>query len=221
MSDQNTSTPGMDEAANNEATNPENDAVTQNTEETSAKNEVNTNNKWYVLRVIGGKEKKIKEYLEKEISRSEWKDDVVQILSPVEKVVKIVKGKKTLRDKILYPGYLLLEAKGEKMNDELIQEIKNTTGVIHFLGKDNPTPLRRAEVQKMFGELDDMSDMEAKLIDPFLQGESVKITDGPFNDFVGTVEEVDEDKKKVKVIVKIFGKDTPVELSFYQVSKVL
>ncbi len=191
---------------------------TENSESQSKSSEPNT--KWYVLRVIGGKEKKIKEYLEKEISRSEWKDDIVQILSPVEKVVKIVKGKKTLRDKILYPGYLLLEAKGNKLNDELIQEVRATTGVIHFLGKDTPTPLRKSEVQKMFGEIDDMSEMEAKLIDPFLQGESVKITDGPFNDFVGTVEEVDEDKKKIKVIVKIFGKDTPVELSFYQVSKV-
>lgn len=177
--------------------------------------------KWYVLRVISGSEKKIKEYLEKEINRSEWKDDVLDILSPVEKVVKIVRGKKTLRDKTLYPGYLFLEAKGSKLNDELIQEIKNTTGVIHFLGKDSPTPLRKNEVQKMFGEIDELSDMEAKLIDPFLEGESVKITDGPFNDFVGTVEEVDEDKKKVKVVVKIFGKDTPVELSFYQVAKVL
>ncbi len=178
-------------------------------------------NKWYVLRVISGKDNKIKEYLEKEINRSEWKDEVLQILSPVEKVVKIVKGKKTLRDKTLYPGYLLVEAKGDKLNDELIQEIKNTTGVIHFLGGNTPTPLRKNEVQKMFGDLDDMSDMEAKLIDPFLVGESVKITDGPFNDFVGTVEEVEEDKKKIKVIVKIFGKDTPVELSFYQVDKVL
>ncbi len=198
------------------------DATPENPQAKEAKAKSDTpNTKWYVLRVIGGKEKKIKEYLEKEISRSEWKDDVVQILSPIEKVVKIVKGKKTLRDKILYPGYLMLEAKGNKLNDELIQEVRATTGVIHFLGKDNPIPLRKSEVQKMFGEIDDLSDMEAKLIDPFLEGESVKITDGPFNDFVGTVEEVDEDKKKIKVIVKIFGKDTPVELSFYQVSKVL
>ncbi len=198
------------------------DATSENPQAREVKAKSDTpNTKWYVLRVIGGKEKKIKEYLEKEISRSEWKDDVVQILSPIEKVVKIVKGKKTLRDKILYPGYLMLEAKGNKLNDELIQEVRATTGVIHFLGKDNPIPLRKSEVQKMFGEIDDLSDMEAKLIDPFLEGESVKITDGPFNDFVGTVEEVDEDKKKIKVIVKIFGKDTPVELSFYQVSKVL
>ncbi len=199
----------------------QNQPTTQETPKAETKSTPQENTKWYVLRVIGGKEKKTKEYLEKEISRSEWKDDVIQILSPVEKVVKIVKGKKTLRDKILYPGYLLLEAKGKKLNDELIQEVRATTGVIHFLGKDNPTPLRKSEVQKMFGEIDDMSEMEAKLIDPFLQGESVKITDGPFNDFVGTVEEVDEDKKKIKVIVKIFGKDTPVELSFYQVSKVI
>ncbi len=194
------------------------DQKTNTSEETT---NPSVDNKWYVLRVISGKDKKIKEYLEKEISRSDWKDEVLQIMSPVEKVVKIVKGKKTLRDKTLYPGYLLVEAKGEKLNDELIQEIKNTTGVIHFLGGNNPTPLRKNEVQKMFGDLDDMSDMEAKLIDPFLVGESVKITDGPFNDFVGTVEEVEEDKKKIKVIVKIFGKDTPVELSFYQVDKVL
>ncbi len=209
----------IDNSTQQEDNTPEATSKTQSTSPNTQ--EEKPNSKWYVLRVIGGKEKKIKEYLEKEISRSEWKDDIIQILSPIEKVVKIVKGKKTLRDKILYPGYLMLEAKGDKLNDELIQEVRATTGVIHFLGKDHPIPLRKSEVQKMFGEIDDLADMEAKLIDPFLEGESVKITDGPFNDFVGTVEEVDEDKKKIKVIVKIFGKDTPVELSFYQVSKVL
>ncbi len=176
--------------------------------------------KWYVLRVISGKEKKVKEYLDKEIKISGWSKAVMQVLCPVEKVFKVQSGKKVLREKILFPGYLLLEAAEGKLSDDIIQTIKNITGVIHFLGKDNPTPLRKSEVNKMFGKMDEVSEQDIGYADPYIIGETVKIIDGPFNDFNGTVEEVNEEKKKLKVVVKIFGRATPVELSYMQVEKV-
>ncbi len=176
--------------------------------------------KWYVLRVISGKEKKVKEYLDKEIKISGWSKAVLQVLCPVEKVFKVQSGKKVLREKILFPGYLMLEAAEGKLSDDIIQTIKNITGVIHFLGKDNPTPLRKSEVNKMFGKMDEVSEQDIGYADPYIVGETVKIIDGPFNDFNGTVEEVNEEKKKLKVVVKIFGRATPVELSYMQVEKV-
>lgn len=176
--------------------------------------------KWFVLRVLSGKERKIKEYLDVEIRRSGWGNVVSQILCPVEKVFKVVGGKKVMREKILYPGYILLEATTGRLADDILQAIKNVTGVIHFLGKDSPDALRRSEVNKMFGKMDEMADSGVTMSEPFIYGETVKIIDGPFNDFNGTVEEVNEDKKKLKVIVKIFGRATPVELNFMQVEKI-
>lgn len=176
--------------------------------------------KWYVLRVISGKEKKVKEYLDKEVKISGWQDSILQILCPVEKVFKVQSGKKVLREKILFPGYLMLEAVTGKLTDEMIQTIKNVTGVIHFLGKDQPTALRKTEVNKMFGKMDEVSEQGIGFAEPYIIGETVKIIDGPFNDFNGTIEEVNEEKKKIKVVVKIFGRATPVELSYMQVEKV-
>jgi transcriptional antiterminator NusG len=103
----------------------------------------------------------------------------------------------------------------------MIQAIKNVTGVIHFLGKDHPDALRKCEVNKMFGKMDEMADNGISMSEPYIVGETVKIVDGPFNDFNGTIEEVNEDKKKLKVIVKIFGRATPVELNYMQVEKVV
>src|SRR5690606_25433941 len=178
---------------------------------------INEDSKWYVLRVVSGKEKKIKEYLDKEIRLSGWSKIVLQILCPVEKVFKVQAGKKVLREKILFPGYLMLEATDARLRDDIIQTIKSITGVIHFLGKDNPTPLRKNEVNKMFGKMDEVSEQGIGMADPFTEGETVKIIDGPFNDFNGTIEEINEEKKKLKVVVKIFGRATPVELSYMQV----
>jgi len=182
---------------------------------------INEDSKWYVLRVVSGKEKKIKEYLDKEIRLSGWSKIVLQILCPVEKVFKVQAGKKVLREKILFPGYLMLEATDARLRDDIIQTIKSITGVIHFLGKDNPTPLRKNEVNKMFGKMDEVSEQGIGMADPFTEGETVKIIDGPFNDFNGTIEEINEEKKKLKVVVKIFGRATPVELSYMQVEKIL
>lgn len=182
---------------------------------------VNQDTKWYVLRVVSGKEKKVKEYLDKEVRLSGWSKIVLQVLCPVEKVFKVVGGKKVLREKILFPGYLMLEATDGRLPDNIIQTVQGTTGVIHFLGKENPVPLRKNEVNKMFGKMDEVSEAGVMMVDPYIVGETVKIIDGPFNDFNGTVEEVHEDKKKLKVVVKIFGRATPVELSYMQVEKVV
>src|ERR1044071_4454612 len=177
--------------------------------------------KWYVLRVISGKEKKVKEYLDKEVKISGWSHAIFQVLCPVEKVFKVQAGKKVLREKILFPGYLMLEAADGKLTDDMIQTIKNETGAIHFLGKDQPTALRKSEVNKMFGKMDEVSEQGIGYAEPYIVGETVKIIDGPFNDFNGTVEEVNEEKKKLKVVVKIFGRATPVELNYMQVEKIV
>ncbi len=179
-----------------------------------------TENKWFVLRVLSGKERKIKEYLDIEIRRSGWGNTITQIMCPVEKVFKVVGGKKVMREKILYSGYILMEATSARLSDDMIQTIKNVSGVIHFLGKDHPDALRRSEVNKMFGKMDELADSGVSMSEPFIVGESVKIIDGPFNDFNGSIEEINDEKKKLKVIVKIFGRATPVELSYMQVEKV-
>ncbi len=183
-------------------------------------NTVAQETKWYVLRVVSGKERKVKEHLDKEIKLSGWSNTILQVLCPVEKVYKVVGGKKALREKILFPGYLMLEAKDGQLRDDMIQVITGVTSVIHFLGKENPTPLRKSEVNKMFGKMDEQSEIGITLAEPYIVGETVKIIDGPFNDFNGSVEEVNDEKKKLKVVVKIFGRPTPVELSYMQVEKI-
>ena len=176
--------------------------------------------KWYVIRVVSGKEKKIKEYIDREVKINNWSKSVVQVLCPIEKVFKVVNGKKVLREKTLYPGYILLEAVDGKLTDDITHAIKNVTNVIHFLGKEHPTSLRKSEVNKMFGKMDEVSEQGISYADPYIIGETVKIVDGPFNDFNGTVEEVNDEKKKLKVVVKIFGRATPVELNYSQVEKI-
>lgn len=182
-------------------------------------NEIAT--KWYVLRIVSGKEKKVKEYLDKEIQINGWTGAITQVLCPTEKIFKIQNGKKVLREKILYPGYIMLEAIEGKLNDTMIQGIQGVTNVIHFLGKENPIALRKSEVNKMFGNLDDVAEQGIGFAEPFIVGETVKIIDGPFNDFNGEIEEVNEERKRLKVIVKIFGRPQPVELSYMQVEKVV
>lgn len=175
--------------------------------------------KWYVLRVVSGKEKKVKEYLDADVRRSGWSAVITQIFVPVEKVYKVQNGKKVMRERNFYPGYVMIEAVEGKMTDEMISHINNTTNVIHFLGKDKPIALRKTEVNKMLGKVDEMADQGLTMSEPFILGETIKIIDGPFNDFNGTIEEVNEEKKKLKVSVKIFGRATPVELNFMQVEK--
>jgi transcriptional antiterminator NusG len=188
--------------------------------DTNIENTVEQDTKWYVLRIVSGKEKKVKEYLDKEIQINGWDKVILQILCPLEKVFKVQNGKKVLREKILFPGYIMLEALDGKLNDVMIQGIQGVTNVIHFLGKEHPIALRKSEVNKMFGKMDEVSEQGIGIAEPYIIGETVKIIDGPFNDFNGTVEEVNEEKKKLRVTVKIFGRDTPVELSYTQVEKI-
>lgn len=174
--------------------------------------------KWFVLRVISGKERKLKEYIDMEVSRSGWDTTITQILVPTEKVYKIKAGKKVIQERNLYPGYMIIEATAN-LSGEMISTIRNMTGVIHFLGKDNPVPLRKAEVNQILGKVDELQEDGVAVNEPFIVGETVKIIDGPFNDFLGNIEEIYEEKKKLKVNVKIFGRKTPVELNFMQVEK--
>ncbi|MFT4534163.1 MAG: transcriptional antiterminator NusG [Saprospiraceae bacterium] len=175
--------------------------------------------RWYSLRVISGKEKKIKERMELEIQRSGWGDFVTHILVPSEKVYKIRSGKKVIMERNILPGYILVEAYPSKFSGEIIQTLSNMTNVIHFLGRNNPIPMQQSEANRMLGKVDDSQGLVEAMIEPYLVGETIKVIDGPFNDFVGDVKEVNEEKKKLTVIVKIFGRGTEVELNFMQVEK--
>jgi transcriptional antiterminator NusG len=131
--------------------------------------------KWYVLRVISGKERKIKEYLDKDIMRNHWEHIIKQIFLPVEKVYKVQNGKKVMRERNFYPGYVMIECAGGKLHDDIIAAIKNTTNVIHFLGKENPIALRKSEVNKMLGKMDEMSEAGGMTMsEPFIIGETIK-----------------------------------------------
>ena len=178
-----------------------------------------TTARWYSLRVISGKEKKIKEKIDLEISRNEWTDIVLQVIVPIEKVYKMRNGKKQTIERNILPGYILVEAIPEKFSGEIINAISNLTNVIHFLGKTNPIPMTQQEANRMLGKADESQLGGEAMLDPFLVNETVKIIDGPFKDFVGDIKEVNEEKKKLKVIVKIFGRGTEVELNFGQVEK--
>lgn len=177
--------------------------------------------KWYVIRVAGGKEKKAKEYIESEIKALNKGNEVSQILIPTEKVYSVRNGKKVSKESIFFPGYILIEA---NLTGELQHIIRNLPHVSGFLsdrhGKDKePTPLRPSEVNRILGIVDDLMEQEEQDATPYMVGEAVKITDGPFNGFEGTIEEVIQDKKKLKVMVKIFGRKTLLELNFVQVVK--
>jgi transcriptional antiterminator NusG len=175
--------------------------------------------RWYSLRVISGKERKIKERIELEIKRSGWDDIVTQVLVPSEKVYKIRNGKKVILDRNILPGYILLEAIPERFSAEIVQGISNMPNVIHFLGRTHPIPMQESEANRMLGKVDESQGLVESMVEPFIEGEMVKIIDGPFNDFVGDIKEINEEKKKLKVIVKIFGRGTEVELNFMQVEK--
>ncbi len=175
--------------------------------------------KWYVLRAIGGKEKKVKEYIESEIAHLNLEDFVIQVLIPTEKIYQIRNGKKISKERNFFPGYVLVEA---ILSGEIPHILRNIPNVIGFLGTEKggvPVPIRQAEVNRILGKVDELSEVDEELNVPFFVGESVKVVDGPFNSFTGVIEDVNNEKKKLKVIVKIFGRKTPLELSFMQVEK--
>ena len=178
-----------------------------------------TEKKWYVIRAIGGKEKKVKEYIESEIAHRELQDYIFQVLIPTEKVYQIRNGKKISKERNFFPGYVLIES---ILTGEIPHILKNVPNVIGFLGTERggeAVPIRQAEVNRILGKVDELSASDEEITVPFFVGESVKVVDGPFNSFTGIIEEVNDEKKKLKVMVKIFGRKTPLELSFMQVEK--
>jgi len=175
--------------------------------------------KWYVLRAIGGKEKKVKEYIENEIANGDLKDFVDQVLIPTEKVYQIRNGKKISKERNFFPGYVLIEA---ALVGEVAHTLRNIPNVIGFLGDTkggDPVPMRQNEVNRILGRVDELAENDEEINIPFVVGETVKVIDGPFNGFNGTIEGINEEKKKLQVMVKIFGRKTPLELSFMQVEK--
>jgi transcriptional antiterminator NusG len=180
----------------------------------------NSVKKWYVVRAVSGQENKVKAYIETEISRLGMSDYISQVLVPTEKVVQVRDGKKISKDKVYFPGYVMIEA---NLTGEIPHIIKSITGVIGFLGEvkgGDPVPLRLSEVNRMLGKVDELAvNVDTQSI-PFKLNETIKVIDGPFNGFNGTIEKINEEKRKLEVMVKIFGRKTPLELSFMQVEKV-
>jgi transcription termination/antitermination protein NusG len=175
---------------------------------------------WYVVRAISGKENKVKNYIETEISRLGLSDFVEEVLVPTEKVVQIRNGKKVNKERVYFSGYIMVKA---SLVGEVPHVIRSVNGVIGFLGEvkgGDPVPLRKSEVNRMLGKVDELAVQDDNVAIPYTIGETIKVIDGPFNGFNGSIENVNEEKRKLEVMVKIFGRKTPLELSFMQVEKV-
>ena len=184
--------------------------------------------KWYVLKAISGKETKVKEYIDLNVKNHQLEEQVSQVLVPTEKYQAKTNQKRVIKERTLLSGYVLVEvvveynksAKRYQMDGSIQQLLRNTPNVLGFLsaerGSSEPMPLRDSEVSRLLGASEEM---EATVRYDFHIGEAIKVSDGPFSGFDGTIEEVNEEKKKLKVAVKIFGRTTPVELDFTQVGK--
>ena len=173
--------------------------------------------KWYVLRAVSGKESKVKEYLDADIKNSDLSEYVSQVLIPTEKVYQVRNGKKIVKERSYLPGYVLVEA---ALVGEVAHHLRNTPNVIGFLGgSENPVPLRQSEVNRILGTVDELQEGGEELNVPYIVGDIVYFTVGPFSGFSGLIEEVNTEKRKLKVMVKIFGRKTPLELGFMDVEK--
>jgi transcriptional antiterminator NusG len=169
--------------------------------------------RWYAVRTYSGHENRVKKFIENELAEGRFKEKIFSVFVPTEKVTVVKEGKKKSRVKAFFPGYILIEA---EMDDEVKNFIKNIPSVVSFVGpKGNPVPLREDEVERFVGKIEET---EIERVDvPFRVGDSVKVIDGPFADFQGVVQEVNPEKMKLKVMINIFGRKTPVELEFTQV----
>lgn len=172
---------------------------------------------WYVLRAVSGKEGKVKEYIDAEINNGRLGGHVAQVLIPTEKVKQLRGNKQVIKERLYLPGYVLVEA---RLVGETVHELRSTPNVLGFLGgMDNPTPLRESEVNRILGRVDEMENEPIEVEIPYEIGEKVKVIDGPFAGFSGVIDKVEEEKKKVTVIVKVFGRNTGLDLGYMQIEK--
>ena len=179
-----------------------------------------TDKKWYVIRAVTGQEAKVKQYIMTELDRVGLDSQVEDILVPTEKVIQIRQGKKVQKEKTYFPGYIMIKA---DISGEILHIIRSITNVLGFLGETKggePIPLRTSEVNRMLGKVDELAISGEQISIPFNIGESVKVIDGPFNGFTGSIDNVNEEKRKLEIMVKIFGRKTPLELSYMQVEKI-
>lgn len=170
--------------------------------------------RWYVVRTYSGHEAKVKVYIESEVARVNLGEKISSVMIPSEKVIEVKDGKKKAKVKNFFPGYVLVEAILDKESTHLILEAPSVLGFVP--DKNNPSPLHPEEVKRLIGKMEEKEDVELVEI-PFRVGDPVKVVEGPFNNFSGFVQEVNGEKMKVKVMVSIFGRKTPVELDFLQV----
>ncbi len=171
---------------------------------------------WYVIHTYSGHEDKVKATLLKVIANEHFSNKIYQILIPTEDVVEIKKNKRTIRKRKFFPGYVLADM---LIDNETYWLVRNTPGVTGFLGGVKPTPLPEEEAKNLIQLATSSPDTKPKAAIQFEQGETVRINEGPFKHFIGTVEDVNEERAKIKVMVSIFGRGTPVELDFLQVEK--
>ena len=173
--------------------------------------------KWYVLRVKASQENKVKKLIE---SRFHDCSDIGKVIVPMQKVYYIRKDKKILKEKAYYPGYVMMEV---ALNPELINDIKNINEVVSFLTEakgSQPLPMRDSEVNKILNKMDELTVSDDRVVNiPFIVGEKIKVVDGPFNGFIGVIDRINEEKRRLEVMVKIFGRKTPLELSYTQVER--
>ena len=176
-----------------------------------------SNKKWYVLRAVSGKEAKVKEYIETDVKLRGLTDKVSQVLIPTEKVVQVRNGKRIVKEKSYLPGYVLVEA---ELVGDIAFMLRHTPNVLGFLGEmEQPTPIRQSEINRILGTVDELQETPEDTSLEFTLGEVVKVNTGPFTGFNGVIEEINTEKKRLKVMVKIFGRSTPVDLGYMQVDK--
>lgn len=176
-----------------------------------------TNNKWYVFKAVSGKEAKLKEYIEAEMGHNDLlASHVSQVLIPMEKHASVRGGKRVVKEKVSLPGYVFVEANLQGDVASLLRFMPNCLGVLG--GLDHPVPVPQSDINRMMGNAEE-TELEENYDIPFLVDETVKVTDGPFSGFSGVIEEVNAEKHKLKVMVKIFGRKTPLELNYSQVEK--
>ena len=181
-----------------------------------------TDYQWFVIHTLSGQEQKVKDSMERRIKIEELSDVIKEVLVPTEKVAEVKKGKKSTTTRKFYPGYILVNMKLLDEKSQLIARtwyfVRETPGVIGFIGGDRPVPLKPDEVESILAQIQERQEKVAPKV-AFEKGETVKVTDGPFQNFTGVIEEVDPDRGKLKISVSIFGRSTPVELEYWQVER--